>query len=339
MNAVASVDHQAAISRSGLERAAIALLGLGEELAASVLENMPADRVSELLQVLPTIKSVVESELEGVMSTLLAETSNAPMFTDKTGMNRAMEKVLGEKRARELLQSAEGVDYADSLEKLLMLDPKVIARLIHSEHPQLQAVTLACLDPARSAEVLSLMPDDLQADVTRRLARLSSVPSSSLEAVAGLVDGLTEQDVSSYAIQGAEQLAEVLNHMQLNAGENLLETLKTTDADLADQVAALRFTFDHVMELDIESLRVLVEYADDEVLALAMRGLPAAHKEQVYACLGKRAAATLREEVETGAAVRKSRVMTARDQMTEMARQLAEEGQIELGGSADEMVE
>ncbi|MRI33941.1 hypothetical protein EOPP23_13175 [Endozoicomonas sp. OPT23] len=339
MSAAVPVDHQNPASRSGLERAAIALLGLGEELAASVLEKMPAERVNELAEILPTIKGVVESELDGVMSSLLAETSRAPMFTDKSGMNRAVQKVLGEKRARELLQTAEGVEYADSLEKLLMLDPKIISRLVGSEHPQLQAVTLACLDPVRSAEVLALMSESVRADVTRRLAALSTVPSSSLEAVAGLIDGLTEQEVSSYSIKGAEQLAEVLNHMDHDVGEALIENLKTADEGLAEQVAALRFTFEHVMELDIASLRVLVEYADDDILAMAMRGLPLARKEQIYACLGKRAAATLKDEVETGEGVRKSRVMAAREQLTETARLLAAEGQIELGGSSDEMVE
>ncbi|MGI9274138.1 MAG: FliG C-terminal domain-containing protein [Endozoicomonas sp.] len=338
MSSTAVEDNPVASSRTGLERAAIVLLGLGDQLAARILQQMPAKSVMQLMQVLPKVNGVVESELESIMDGLLAETEDAPLFVDKSGMSQAMRKALGEKRASELLQSAQGAEYGEVLEKLLMLDAKLIARLIAHEHHQLQAITLACLDAGKSAAVLNMMPEDVQVDITHRLARLSSVPTSSLEAVAGLLDGLTEQEVSTYAVHGVGQLAEVLNHMDADTGDELLESLRGNDGELANQVASLRFTFDHVLEMEMEALRILVENADSDILAIALRGVPLAKQEHVYSCLGRRAAAALRDEVDSGVSMRVSRVNEARVQLTALARRLSREGQIELVSSTEEMV-
>ena len=339
MNAIVSADDKAvSVNRSKLEQAAIVILGLGDKSAARVLRLMSAKNVNQLLQVMPRLKGVVESELETIMEQMVNECNDAPLFSDKTGINRALRKVIGEKRARELLQSSQGDQFGEVLEKLLMLDPKLVMRLIANEHPQLQAITLACLEPQKSAYIIQKFPEERQNDLTHRIANLSSVPTSSLEAIAGLLDSLTEQEVSTYAINGVGQLAEVLNHMDAESGDELLGNLRDTDDELADRVASLRFTFEHVLELELDSLRVLCEATETELLSIALRGVLPEKQEYVYSCMGKRAAAMLREEIESGVSVRASRVNEARVRLTALARKLAREGQIELVSSSDELV-
>lgn len=324
--------------RSGVEQAAIVLLGVGEQNARDILRSMSAKSVSQLMQVLNNMPNVVESELENIMASLLQECDDAPLFNDKSGMNLALRKTLGEKRAGELLQNTPEPAHIKILEKLLLLDPIVVARMIAGEHPQVQAITLACLDPGKSAAVMSRMSEEKQMDLTRRLASLTSVPTSSLDAIGGLLDSLTEQEVSSYSIHGVGQLAEMLNHLDTESGDVLLDKLREDREDLAEKVSSLRFTFDHVLELEFEALRILMENIDTDIMALALRGIPQAKQEYVYSCLGKRSASALRDEVESGVSVRISRVNEARVQVTASARALARSGQIELVSSTEEMV-
>ena len=338
MTAMVSDDKSVTVNRSKLEQTAIVILGLGDKAAAQVLRRMSAKNVNQLMQVMPRISGVVESELEVIMEALVTECNDAPLFGDKSGINQALRKVLGEKRARDLLQSSRGDQFGEVLEKLLMLDPKLVARLIANEHPQLQAITLSCIEPSKSAYILQNLPDDRQHDLTQRMANLSSVPTSSLEAIAGLLDSLSQQEVSTYAINGVGQLAEVLNHMDAESGDDLLDNLRGKDDELADRVASLRFTFEHVLELELESLRLLCEAAETEVLAMALRGVVPERQEYIYSCMGKRAAAILRDEIDSGVSVRASRVTEARVQLTALARKLAREGQIELVSSVEEMV-
>ena len=338
MSAAGTEERMTASDRSAVEQAAVVLLGVGEQSARDILRNMSAKCVSQLMQVMNRVTGVVESELEVIMASLLQESDDAPLFNDKSGMNLALKKTLGEKRAGELLQNTPEPEHIKILEKLLLLDPIVISRLIAGEHPQLQAITMACLDPGKSAAVMSRMSQERQFDLTRRLASLSSVPTSSLDAIGGLLDSLTEQEVSSYSIHGVGQLAEMLNHLDTESGDVLLDKLRENREDLAEKVSSLRFTFDHVLELEFEALRILMENTDSDIMALALRGAPQARQEYVYSCLGRRSAAALRDEVESGVSVRVSRVNEARVQVTAMARSLARTGQIELVTSNEEMV-
>lgn len=338
MSTAGTEERVTTSDRSAVERAAVVLLGVGEQNARDILRNMSAKSVSQLMQVMSRVTGVVESELETIMASLLQESDDAPLFNDKSGMNLALKKTLGEKRAGELLQNTPEPEHIRILEKLLLLDPIVIARLIAGEHPQLQAITMACLDPGKSAAVMSRMPEERQFDLTRRLAGLSSVPTSSLDAIGGLLDSLTEREVSSYSIHGVGQLAEMLNHLDTVSGDVLLEKLREDREELAEKVSSLRFTFDHVLELELEALRILMENIDSDIMAMALRGTPQARQEYVYSCLGRRSAAALRDDVESGVSVRVSRVNEARVQVTAMARSLARSGQIELVTSNEEMV-
>ena len=331
-------DERPVSERSQIEQAAIILLGVGEQNATRILRNMSAKAVSQMMQEIPKITGVIESELESIMGGLLQECDDAPLFNDKSGMNLALRRTMGEKRAGELLQNTPEPEHIKVLERLLLLEPLLITRLISNEHPQLQAITLACLEPSKSAAVLARMSDEVQVDLVRRLASLKAVPTSSLDAIASLLESLSEQEVSTYSIHGVGQLAEMLNHLDTDAGDQLMDDLRIKNEDLADQVSSLRFTFDHVLGLDIEALRVLVDNTDMDVLALALRGAPQSRQEYIYSCLGKRSAVALREEVETGASVRASRVKEARDRITALARNLARTGQIELVSSTEEMV-
>ena len=338
MSVVGAEERVVISDRSAVERAAIVLLGVGEQNAGEILRSMSAKSVGQLMQVMNRVTGVVESELEIIMASLLQESDDAPLFNDKSGMNLALKKTLGEKRAGELLQNTPEPEHIKILEKLLLLDPIVVARLISGEHPQLQAITMACLDPGKSAAVMARMPEERQFDLTRRLASLSSVPTSSLDAIGGLLDSLTEQEVSSYSIHGVGQLAEMLNHLDTDSGDVLLDKLREDREDLAEKVSSLRFTFDHVLELEFEALRILMENVDSDIMALALRGAPQTRQEYVYSCLGRRSAEALREDVESGISVRVSRVNEARVQVTAMARSLARTGQIELVTSNEEMV-
>lgn len=341
MNAAVPATTQssaAMVSRSRMEQVAIVLLGLGEERASRILNKMSVKEVNQILQVIPRISDVVESELEAIMKSIVMELDDAPLFSDKSRIETVLRQSLGRKRAMELLHSAKGEEYGEVLEKLLLLDPKLITRLIIHEHPQLQAVVLACLDSSKSAQILQNFEEENQIELIDRIASLNAVPTSSLEAIAALLDTLSEEEVGSYSINGVGQLAEVLNHMDVETGDQLLGHLRERNDDLAEQVSSLRFTFDHVLELTSEALRILIEAADSEVLSKALRGLPAERLERIYSSMGKRAAGILRDDLESGAGVRASRVNEARVQLTALARKMGREGKIDLISASEEMV-
>src|SRR3546814_5805331 len=63
---------------------------------------------------------------------------------------------------------------------LRWMDAKTIAALVENEHPQITALVLAHLDAAIAADVLQLLPADMQSDVIYRVATLAEVTSEAL---------------------------------------------------------------------------------------------------------------------------------------------------------------
>src|SRR3546814_18444471 len=61
------------------------------------------------------------------------------------------------------------------------MDAKTIAALVENEHPQIAALVLAHLDAAIAADVLQLLPADMQSDVIYRVATLGEVTSEALD--------------------------------------------------------------------------------------------------------------------------------------------------------------
>jgi flagellar motor switch protein FliG len=73
-------------------------------------------------------------------------------------------------------------------------------------------------------------------------------------------------------------------------------------------------------EVSTDSLLLAMKAADDEL------------KDKIYANMSKRAAEMLRDDLEAKGPVKLSEVETAQKEILSIARRLADEGQISLGG-------
>ena len=61
------------------------------------------------------------------------------------------------------------------------MDARAISELILDEHPQIKALIISYLDFGLGADVLTLLPDDIQADIVRRIATLETVEPGAIK--------------------------------------------------------------------------------------------------------------------------------------------------------------
>ena len=339
MSIESMADHHDAVPhRSSLEMAAIMLLGLGEGPAAQVLKKMPASDVIRLSRAMNQLDDVSMQELEYVSGKVLRESERLPVLTDRDYVQRTLRRAVGDKKANSLMQSVTVGEFNPVLERLAWLEPELLADAVRHEHPQLQAVLLACLDPDRSAEVLSLLPQEQQQDVVRRLVSLNKIPAASIDAIGALLETVDDQVCRSHTIDGVGQLAEILNHVEESTGDYLMEHLRHHNDEVAEQVASLRFTFEHLLLLDEQPLRLILEKTGQDVLALALKGLSQVQINKVFACMTQRAAGYVRDEMDSIGQVRLSRVMQARRDILNTARTLEVEGAIEVSLGTEELI-
>ncbi|CAM3719389.1 flagellar motor switch protein FliG [Parendozoicomonas haliclonae] len=324
-------------NRSSIEKAAILMLGLGEEAAGEVIRMMPPDKILTLSRAMEHIPVVRREELARTSEELLQECDASDMLAGNDYISRTLQQALGQERARSLMKFSSSIESNPTLEKLLWLDTSDILGMIRNEKPQLQAVVLACLSPDKGSAVLSMLPDHSRLDLANRLARLKEIPLTSLDAVADLISTYEHSGGDAQPIHGAGHLAEMLNHMDDYLSSSLLDGIRDNDASLGNEVDELRLNFEHLLNLDLGNLSVIIEACDQDVLAMALKGVPELRLQRVLGCLSKRASKYLREEIENLGSVRISAVRNARHQIIELARKLESEEKVELHAH-DELV-
>ena len=322
---------------TALEQAAVLMLGLGEEAAGEVIRLMPPDKIMHLSRTMEKIQIVRRVDLARASERLLDCCDENAVLAGSEYVSRTLQQALGQDRARSLMKFSSSIETNPVLERLLWLDTLDILAMIRNEKPQLQAVVLACLSPDKGSAVLSQLPEHSRLDLANRLARLKDIPLTSLDTVADLLSSYDQRAGDSQPIHGAGHLAEILNYMDDIVSSSLLDSIKGDDEILGNEVDELRLNFDHLLGLDIANLSVIIEQSSQEVLAMALKGIPELRLERVMSCMSKRASKYLREEIDNLGTVRMSLVRNARHEVLELARRLEAEEQIELHAN-DELV-
>ncbi len=239
---------------SNTEQAAILLLSLGEDHAAQVLKHMGPKEVQRIGLAMAAVKHVQRADVDGVVSKFLIEVEK------QTGIGIGTEDYI-----RNTLRAALGSDKADALcdrilagantkglDTLKWMDSRAVADLIRYEHPQIQTIVLAYLDPDQSADVLSQFPEKVKLDLTMRIASLESVQPAALTELNNIMERqLSGQTGSkSASLGGTKRAADIINFLDGSVQSALIDQIKQVDEDLSQKIQDLMFVFENLVEVD-----------------------------------------------------------------------------------------
>lgn len=326
-----------------VERAAIFLMSLEEDEAAEVLKHIGPKEVHKVSMAMAALKKVQTEEVDSVIEDFIEnyEKETAFAIDSQDFLRRILIKALGEDKASNIIDRIQIGDTASGLEQLKWMDVRAITEIIKLEHPQIIAVTLAYLDPEQAADVLSLLPENIRADVVLRIATLDRLqPSALLE----LNDVIENQCVgNSYAkastVGGVKSAADILNLMEATVEGGIMEQVAEYDPTLGEQLNDLMFVFDDLVNVDDRGIQRLLREIGSESLVFALKGAEEALRQKVYANMSKRAAEMLQDDLEARGPVKLSEVEAAQKEILVVARRLAEAGEMVLGGKGgDEYV-
>jgi flagellar motor switch protein FliG len=210
--------------------------------------------------------------------------------------------------------------------------------LIKKEHPQTVALILAHLPPLRAGEVLSLQPPQFQADILRRVAGLDAVSPTVVELVdqALLSDLAMMGKSSSKKIGGINLVADILNQMERSKEQSLMGEMEQADAELAESVRGLMFTFDDLLNLDGKSLQSLLKEVNRDSLVLSLKAADEDLKQHIFKNLSARAVEMIVEDMQNRGPVRLSDVEKAQADVVRVALQLTSSGVIQLSKGGED---
>jgi len=327
---------------TGVQRAAVLLLSLGEADAAEVLKHMGAKEVQKLGLAMATMSGVSREQVMRVMDDFegaLERQTSLGVGADEYIRN-VLIQALGADKASSLIDRILLGRNTTGLDTLKWMDPRAVADLVRNEHPQIIAIVLSHLDADQAADALKFLPERVRADVLLRIATLDGIPPNALNELNEIMERqfAGNQNLKSSNIGGVKVAANILNFLESGQDQSILGAISQVDAELSQRIQDLMFVFDDLVDLDDRELQTLLREVSGERLGIALRGADVKVREKITRNMSQRAAEILLEDMEARGPVRLADVEAAQKEILAIVRRLADEGVITLGGGGEELV-
>jgi len=329
-------------TQTGVRKAAILLVLLGDDAAMGVYKNLSESEVrlvtqeiTDLGYISPEIAAKVLQEYHHLTLTQEYVTQGGAAYAHKV-----LTKAFGEEETRNLLELVGRAkeDSAQDMDTLHNTDPQQLAKFIQGEHPQTIALVLAHLDTRSARGVLMLLPEKVRGLAVKRLAQMQQFSPEMVKKISLILHrrlfSLGQQSRRAYG--GVKAVADLLNQVDQEASIGILQTIEQDNAELATSIRNLMFTFEDFLEVQDAGLRELLGQIDKKNLAVALKGATEDLKNHFFKCMSTRAVEMLKEDMEALGPIRSREVQAAHHDIVTVARRLEGEGKILLKAEQEE---
>jgi flagellar motor switch protein FliG len=330
---------------SGVRKAAVLLVAVGEELAKDILRALPEVDVQRLTEELADLRGVTPESTAEILEEFwgLLETQNFMVHGGLDYASRLLVDTFGKERADDLLMLVRRSQEAaqGNLAKLQRTDPQQLGKLLDTEHPQTIALVLAHLDPRRASLVLDNLSEEHKVVSVQRLAEMRQFSPEMAQKVAHILHRRLESvgDNARKSYSGFKAVADLLNRLNAEEAKKILEAIEDGQPELALSIRNLMFTFEDLVTVPAASIREIVSGVDKRQLAMALRGANDELRAQVFKAMSSRAVEMLKEDMEVLGPVRSREVAQAQQEILNLARRLEAEGKVVLKlETGDEML-
>ncbi len=326
------------------QKAAILLVALGPDAVAKLFKHMREEDVEALtLDVARLGRVTPEQRRQTIVE--FHDMCLAQDVMSEGGIEqarRALESAFGQDRANEVINRVVQALQVLPFDFVKKTDPSQLLSFIQDEHPQTIALILAHLNPNQAAAVLSGLPQELRAEVARRIAIMDRTPPEVIREIERVLERKLSSAVVTQgftAVGGVKSLVEVLNWVDRTTEKTILENLTDTSPDLADEIKKLMFVFEDITMLDDGSIQKVLREVDSKELALALKGVGDEVQNRIFRNMSDRASAMLKEDMEFMGPVRLRNVEEAQQRIVGIIRRLEEAGEIVVArGGGDEVI-
>ncbi|WP_065974973.1 flagellar motor switch protein FliG [Acidithiobacillus thiooxidans] len=329
---------------SGLDYAAVFLLGVGPDDASLIMKQLNPREIQRLAASMSRPRKIVRESLEVVMQDFVDRLKHQTSIGGRPDsyLREVLSKAMGKEKASEILDRiVTGGEYA-GLEIIKWADPKTIAEMIRFEHPQILATILAHLDADKAGNVLHNLPDKIIPDIIFRLATMAPVTPNAIRELNEVLDQQLSGQLTNTIVQGEaggpKAAAELLNRLETSRVKVSMDHIRRIDATLAQKIEDNMFTFEDMKGLDDRTLQIILRDVERDKLSIAMKNATEGLRDRFYANMSERAVKMLKEDLEGQGPLRLSEVENAQRDILSVVQRLDSEGVIILNKSGEDMV-
>ena len=328
---------------TGKQKAAILLISMGPDVSANVYKFLSEEEIEKLTLEISGVRKVSSKEKEDVVDEFHT-IALAQDYISQGGIGYAktiLEKALGSEQAQAIINRLTSSLQVKPFDFVRKAEPGQILNFIQNEHPQTIALILSYLEPGQAGQILSELPQDMQADVAKRIALMDSTSPEIINEVEQILERKLSATVTQDYSQtgGIEAVVEVLNGVDRSTERTILDSLEIQDPELAEEIKKRMFIFEDIVTLDNRAIQRVIKDVENEDLMLALKVASEEVKEIVYKNMSKRMVETFTEDMEYMGPVRLRDVEEAQSRIVATIRRLEDAGEIVLArGGGDDII-
>jgi flagellar motor switch protein FliG len=323
---------------SGPDRAAVFLLSLGEELGAKLWQMMDEDEIKEVSQLMSNLGTVSASLVEKLLIEFVSQmSSTGSLMGSYESTERLLTRFMPTEKVGAIMEEIRGPAGRTMWDKLGNVNESVLANYLKNEYPQTVAVVLSKIKSEHAARVLASLPEEFALEVVQRMLRMESVQKDILDKIEQTLRVEFMSNLARTAKRDAhEMMAEIFNNFDRQTENRFLTSLEERSRDAAERIKALMFTFEDLGKLDPGSIQTLLRHVEKDKLGLALKGATDSLRDVFFSNMSERAGKILREDMEALGPVRLKDVDEAQMRMVNVAKDLANKGEIMIASKQGE---
>jgi len=326
---------------SGPEKAAVILLALGEE-HASVWQSLDEEEIKEVSQAMASLGTVSALAVEDLMVEFVSGMSGAGAIMGSFEQTqKLLAAMMPEDKVNTLMEEIRGPAGRTMWDKLGNVNEAVLANYLKNEYPQTVAVVLSKIKSEHAARVLAALPEDFALECVMRMLRMEPVQREILDKIEATLRTEFMSNLARTSKRDShEMMAEIFNAFDRQTEARFITALEERNREAAERIRALMFVFEDLSKLDPGGIQTLLRGVEKDQMALALKGASDSLREMFFSNMSERAAKIMREDMESMGPVRLRDVDQAQMAMVQVAKDLANKGEIMLAGAGgdDELV-
>ncbi|HQT60859.1 MAG: flagellar motor switch protein FliG [Acidiphilium sp. 37-67-22] len=325
----------------GPARAAALILALGEEAGGKLMALLSDDELREVSRAMVALRSVPAATIEALCLEFAGRMGRTSGVSGSAELaERLLRKMIPPGRVDQILEDIHGPAGKNIWDKLGKVNESVLSDYLCHEHPQTAAMVLSRVTAEHAARVIALLPEPLAIEVIERMLTIEGLQREAVDDVERTlkVDFMVNLS-SSIQRDPHEKLAEIFNSFDRTVESRMFSALENRNQEAASRIRSLMFTFEDLIRLAPRDIQTVLRAVDSDIMPLALKGASEKIRDLFMSNMTERAAKMLREDIEALGPVRLRDVDAAQLTIVSTAKELAAQGEIEIGtGKEDDLV-
>jgi len=299
-------DHPGARGAANLtdvEKAAVILAVLGPKIAATLLEGFDRPRIQRFAHAVNDMQNINAETVDNTIAEFLEHLEREAGIAgggDET--RKFLEEFMEQEQVNQLMDdvAAKGRSVWGALNEVA--DPRLLSWL-KSEHPQVAAITLTKLSPAKTARLLEQLEPETSSQLVLRMNQATSAPPQVTERIGEIIkqEFLPTTIVKKGRKDPPELIAAVMNHVSSGVRDHLMQHMETNTPSLAETVRKFVFTYEDIpTRISGRDVSQILKVVDEAVLLTALKSTgeaAIATSEFILSNISSRLATRLRDDL------------------------------------------